>query len=275
MSINALSPLDGRYQYQAAELNKHFSEAALMRCRVTVEIHWFIQLAQNPQIKELAALTARQVEDLVQIATSFSEEDALAIKAIEATTNHDVKAVEYWLKQKFEAMNLQDSKEFIHFACTSEDINNLSHALMLKGACQEVIIPNMQKIVEAITEIAENYAAQPMLSRTHGQTASPSTLGKEMAVFAYRLQRQVQQLKNQEFLGKMNGAVGNYNAHLSAYPDCNWAEISASFINGLGLTPNPYTTQIESHDYMAEIFHSVSRFNQILLDFYYLLRDFK
>jgi len=267
MTINSLSPLDGRYHEKTAPLAKHFSEAALMRCRVIVEVNWLIALSQADGLTELTPFTAAQQQQLVAIAKNFSASDAEAIKAIEATTNHDVKAVEYWLKIQLNTIGLANAKEFVHFACTSEDINNLSHGLMLKEALESTLLPFMQDIVHNIALLAEQLAAQPMLSRTHGQTASPTTLGKELAVFAYRLQRQIKQLAAQPILGKMNGAVGNYNAHLSAYPELNWSAISHGFIETLGLTPNPYTTQIESHDYMAELFHCVTRFNQILLDF--------
>ncbi|MFG1490733.1 adenylosuccinate lyase, partial [Oceanospirillum sp. HFRX-1_2] len=220
------------------------------------------------QIAEVPALSAEANQILNDLVANFSEEDAQRIKEIERTTNHDVKAVEYFIKERIEVNSeLQAITEFVHFACTSEDINNLSHALMLKGALDNVVLPTMKEVVEAIRQLAIDNAEQPMLSRTHGQTASPTTLGKEMANVAARLQRQVKQIEAVELLGKINGAVGNYNAHLSAYPSIDWAENAKVFVESLGLTFNPYTTQIEPHDYIAELFDAVARFNTILIDF--------
>ncbi len=267
-ALTALSPIDGRYASKADSLRPYLSEFGLIKARVTVEIRWLQALANNSAIGELACFDDETNAFLNSIVDDFSEEDAIAIKEIEKTTNHDVKAVEYFIKNKFKGNEkLADSLEFIHFACTSEDINNLSYALMLKDS-REVVLATMQQIVDAIVNLAKQYASQPMLSRTHGQTASPTTLGKEMANVAYRLARQVKQLEQVELLGKINGAVGNYNAHLSAYPTVDWQAHAQQFIeNQLNLTFNPYTTQIEPHDYIAELFDVVKRFNTILLDF--------
>ena len=267
-TLTALSPIDGRYAAKADVLRPFLSEFGLIKSRVTVEIRWLQALAKNPAITELKPFNAKAQEFLNQIAENFSEYDAQSIKDIERTTNHDVKAVEYFIKNRLrEQPDLADSLEFIHFACTSEDINNLSYALMLKNS-REVIVHQMNTLVEKIANLAVEYASVPMLSRTHGQTASPTTLGKEMANVAYRLARQVKQIRQVEILGKINGAVGNYNAHLSAYPDVDWQAHSEKFITeDLGLTFNPYTTQIEPHDYIAELFYAICRFNTILLDF--------
>lgn len=265
--ISNISPIDGRYGKQTQDLRAYMSEMGLLHARVTVEIEWLIHLAQLPALAELRPFSDAEIVQLQQLYQNFDEDCALAIKAIEATTNHDVKAVEYWLKDQLKALKLEHAKEFVHFACTSEDINNLSHGLMMKWALRNSILPSMREIIKKIADVAQQHASQPMLSRTHGQTASPTTLGKEMATFAYRLDRQVIQLQKQELLGKINGAVGNYNAHLSAYPDIDWSKFAAQFIEGLGLTPNPYTTQIEPHDWIAETFQIITRFNQILLDF--------
>lgn len=267
-SLTAISPIDGRYAGKTAELRPVFSEYGMMRYRVLVEIEWLKTLSENTRIPEVPTLgeTARKALD--KIATGFSERDALRIKAIEAATNHDVKAVEYFLKEKIKRnQELAGVSEFFHFACTSEDINNLSHALMLKEARTTILLPNLNGIIQALTQLAHNHAKIAMLSRTHGQTATPTTLGKEMAVFVHRLRRQLKQLKQVEILGKCNGAVGNYNAHLAAYPGVDWPRISKQFVQGLGLVWNPYTTQIESHDYMAEYFHALTRINTILIDF--------
>ena len=267
-TLTALSPIDGRYAAKADVLRPFLSEFGLIKSRVTVEIRWLQALAKNPAITELKPFNAKAQEFLNQIAENFSEYDAQSIKDIERTTNHDVKAVEYFIKNRLrEQPDLADSLEFIHFACTSEDINNLSYALMLKNS-REVIVHQMNTLVEKIANLAVEYASVPMLSRTHGQTASPTTLGKEMANVAYRLARQVKQIRQVEILGKINGAVGNYNAHLSAYPDVDWQAHSEKFITeDLGLTFNPYTTQIEPHDYIAELFYAICRFNTSLLDF--------
>lgn len=266
-SLTALSPLDGRYANKCDALRPYLSEFGLIHARVTVEVRWLQALAKHPQITEVADFSQATNQALDEIISQFSEEDALRIKEIERTTNHDVKAVEYFLKEKIAPIaELENSGEFIHFACTSEDINNLSHALMLKQG-RDVLVQSMQQLVDAIADLAEKHAEQPMLSRTHGQTASPTTLGKEMANVAYRLARQIKQFKQVELLGKINGAVGNYNAHLSAYPNINWAEHAQNFVESLGLAFNPYTTQIEPHDYMAELFDALRRFNTILVDF--------
>ncbi|QOW53360.1 MULTISPECIES: adenylosuccinate lyase [Acinetobacter] len=266
-ALTALSPLDGRYASKCDALRPFLSEFGLIHARVTVEVRWLQALANRPEITEVPAFSAETNAALDAIVANFSEEDANRIKGIERTTNHDVKAVEYFLKEKIANIDeLKNAGEFIHFACTSEDINNLSHALMLKNG-RDVLVASMQQIIDSIVALAEKHADQPMLSRTHGQTASPTTLGKEMANVAYRLARQIKQFNNVELLGKINGAVGNYNAHLSAYPDINWPAHSQVFVESLGLTFNPYTTQIEPHDYMAELFDALRRFNTILIDF--------
>ncbi|WP_448761100.1 adenylosuccinate lyase [Acinetobacter tandoii] len=266
-ALTALSPLDGRYASKCDALRPFLSEFGLIHARVTVEVRWLQALANHPEIVEVPAFTAETNTALDAIVAQFSEEDANRIKEIERTTNHDVKAVEYFLKEKIANIDeLKNAGEFIHFACTSEDINNLSHALMLKNG-RDVLVASMQQIIDAIVVLAEKHAEQPMLSRTHGQTASPTTLGKEMANVAYRLARQIKQFQNVELLGKINGAVGNYNAHLSAYPNINWPAHSQAFVESLGLDFNPYTTQIEPHDYMAELFDALRRYNTILIDF--------
>ena len=267
-ALTALSPIDGRYQDKATALRPIFSEFGLLKFRVTVEVRWLQKLASHAQINEVPAFSEKANDYLNQIVANFSVEDANRIKTIERTTNHDVKAVEYFLKEKCEALpELAKVSEFIHFACTSEDINNLSHALMLKTAREEVLLPEWQKLIDEITRLANEYKTIPLLSRTHGQPASPTTIGKEMANVAYRLQRQFKQLENLEILAKINGAVGNYNAHLSAYPDIDWHTFSQEFVESLGVTWNPYTTQIEPHDYIAEFFDCVARFNTIIIDF--------
>ena len=266
-ALTALSPLDGRYASKCDALRPFLSEFGLIHARVTVEVRWLQALSNRPEIVEVAPFSNETNAALDAIVSNFSEEDANRIKEIERTTNHDVKAVEYFLKEKIaDITELQNAGEFIHFACTSEDINNLSHALMLKNG-REVLVSSMKQILNAISALATTHAEQPMLSRTHGQTASPTTLGKEMANVAYRLARQIKQFENVELLGKINGAVGNYNAHLSAYPDVDWAAHAQAFVESLGLAFNPYTTQIEPHDYMAELFDALRRFNTILIDF--------
>ncbi|WP_218664235.1 adenylosuccinate lyase [Acinetobacter baumannii] len=266
-ALTALSPLDGRYASKCDALRPFLSEFGLIHARVTVEVRWLQALSNRPEIVEVAPFSTETNAALDAIVSNFSEEDANRIKEIERTTNHDVKAVEYFLKEKIAGIaELQNAGEFIHFACTSEDINNLSHALMLKNG-REVLVSSMKQILNAISALATTHAEQPMLSRTHGQTASPTTLGKEMANVAYRLARQIKQFENVELLGKINGAVGNYNAHLSAYPNVDWPAHSQAFVESLGLTFNPYTTQIEPHDYMAELFDVLRRFNTILIDF--------
>ncbi|TNH04126.1 adenylosuccinate lyase [Testudinibacter sp. TR-2022] len=267
-ALTALSPIDGRYQDKAASLRSIFSEFGLLKFRVEVEVRWLQKLAATAEIAEVAVLSPQANDYLNQIVADFSLADAQRIKDIERTTNHDVKAVEYFLKEKSEALpELATVSEFIHFACTSEDINNLSHALMLKTARDEVVLPAWQKLISEIKDLAEQFKTIPLLSRTHGQPASPSTVGKEMANVVYRLQRQVKQLQQVEILGKINGAVGNYNAHLSAYPDIDWHVFSQEFVESLGITWNPYTTQIEPHDYIAELFDNIARFNTIIIDF--------
>ena len=266
-TLTALSPIDGRYAGKVDSLRPYLSEFGLIHARVTVEVRWLQTLANHADIHEIQPFSAATNERLDAIVANFSEADAMRIKDIERTTNHDVKAVEYFLKEKIADIDaLKDAGEFIHFACTSEDINNLSHALMLKSG-RDVLAQTMQKIIDEIAALAETHADQPMLSRTHGQTASPTTLGKEMANVAYRLHRQLKQFNNVELLGKINGAVGNYNAHLSAYPHIDWAKNAENFVTSLGLTFNPYTTQIEPHDYIAELFDALRRYNTILIDF--------
>lgn len=270
-ALTAISPIDGRYGGKTITLRSIFSEYGLIRARVEVEIRWLQQLSNHPAITELPAFSPEANAQLNAIVADFSVADAEAIKTIESTTNHDVKAVEYFLKDQLkdqlkERPELSQALEFVHFACTSEDINNLSHALMLKEG-REQLLTTMVRIKEEIRTLAHTFANQPMLSRTHGQTASPTTLGKEMANVVYRLQRQIEQLTSIPLLGKINGAVGNYNAHLATYPEIDWAANAKTFIEGLGLTFNPYTTQIEPHDYIAELFDVIRRFNNILIDF--------
>ena len=266
-ALTAVSPVDGRYGSKTADLRDVFSEYGLIRFRVEVEVRWLQKLAAHPQITEVPALSAEADALLNSIVDNFGPEDAQTVKTIERTTNHDVKAVEYFIKDKFkDNAELMAINEFVHFACTSEDINNLSHALMLKHGLA-VVLPQMQQVSDEIAKMGREFAEQPMLSRTHGQTASPTTVGKEMANVAYRMQRQIKQLQNVELLGKINGAVGNYNAHLSAYADIDWEVNAKEFVESLGLNWNPYTTQIEPHDYIAELFDAVARFNTILIDF--------
>ncbi|MBE2893966.1 adenylosuccinate lyase [Spirabiliibacterium falconis] len=267
-SLTALSPIDGRYGDKTQQLRQIFSEFGLLKSRVTVEVRWLQALAQSPDIAEVPSLSEQANAYLDSIVANFSLENAQRIKEIEKTTNHDVKAVEYFLKEQSAVMpELNAVSEFIHFACTSEDINNLSHALMLKAAKEEVLLPEWQAILNDIQDLAAKFKTIPLLSRTHGQPASPTTVGKEMANVAYRLQRQLKQLQQIDILGKINGAVGNYNAHLSAYPQLDWHAFSQHFVESLGITWNPYTTQIEPHDYIAELFDCVARFNTIMIDF--------
>ena len=266
--LTAVSPVDGRYGSKTAILRDIFSEFGLIKFRVQVEVRWLQKLAQTDGIAEVPAFSAEANAHLDAIVANFCEADAQRVKDIEATTNHDVKAVEYFLKEKVaDNAELNAVSEFIHFACTSEDINNLSHALMLGTAKTDVILPYCNRIVDAIKAKAIEYKAIPMMSRTHGQPASPTTLGKEFANVVARLQRQVKQIEATEQLGKTNGAVGNYNAHLSAYPEINWQGFAEEFVTSLGVTFNPFTTQIEPHDYIAELFDAIARFNTILLDF--------
>jgi adenylosuccinate lyase len=266
--LSAISPVDGRYGSKTASLRPIFSEFGLMKYRVRVEVRWLQALAACPDLPEVPAFGPRATEFLDDLVKGFCEADAARIKQLEATTNHDVKAVEYFLKERVRDNDeLAAVSEFIHFACTSEDINNLSHALMLAEAREEVLLPLMGRVAEAVKGLAAEHRDVPMLSRTHGQPASPTTLGKEMANVAFRLERQVRQVRAVEILGKINGAVGNYNAHLAAYPEVDWHGFSQEFVTSLGLTWNPYTTQIEPHDYIAELFDAVARFNTVLIDF--------
>jgi len=270
-ALTALSPLDGRYASKVEPLRPIFSEFGLMHRRVHVEIEWLLALAADAQIVELPAFTAAQIKTLKAITTDFNVEDGARIKAIEATTNHDVKAVEYFIKEKLSAdASLKQALEFVHFACTSEDINNLSYALMLRDAREQVLLPMFDGVIEQLRELSHTNAALPILSRTHGQTASPSTLGKEIANVVARLQRQRKQLAAVEISGKINGAVGNYNAHAITYPEVDWQQFSQRFIDSLGLEVNAYTTQIEPHDGVAEYCDAVRRANIILID---LARD--
>jgi adenylosuccinate lyase len=265
--LTALSPLDGRYHDKVSALRGYFSEFGLIRFRVLIEIEWLKALSAQQDIPEIPPFTEDTIARLDALNANFSEADAAAIKQIERTTNHDVKAVEYWLREQLGGHpETSDVLEFIHFASTSEDINNLSHALMLKHAREAVMLPALQKVIARLTDLAHQHADLPMLCRTHGQTATPSTLGKEMANVVYRLQRAQQRLAQTEVLGKINGAVGNYNAHLSAYPNVDWAAFSQRFVESQGITFNPYTIQIEPHDYMAELFDAYARINTILID---------
>ncbi len=266
-SLTALSPLDGRYQSQVAGLRPFFSEYALFHNRIRVEVEWLKALAAEATIGEIAAFSASTIAELDRVVAEFDEADAAEVKAIEAETNHDVKAIEYWLKRRFaDNAEVLAASEFIHFACTSEDINNLSHALMLKSGRDSVLLPALDQIIDRMVELAHDLADTPMMSRTHGQPATPSTMGKELANVVYRLRRQRQQIAAVELLGKINGAVGNYNAHLSAYPEFDWEAFAKRFVESLGLVFNPYTIQIEPHDYMAELYDAIARANTILID---------
>jgi adenylosuccinate lyase len=266
--LTAISPIDGRYAAKTDPLRAVFSEFGLMHQRVTVEVRWLQALSRNPEIAEIPEFSTAATAVLDALVVNFDTVQARRIKEIERTTNHDVKAVEYFLKEQVAGNpELNAVSEFIHFACTSEDINNLSHALMLKAAREQVLLPRVSEILELITTLAHDEADTPMMSRTHGQPATPTTLGKEFANVAYRLQRQQKQIEAVELMGKMNGAVGNYNAHISAYPDCDWPAIAQQFVESMGLVWNPYTTQIEPHDYIAELFDAQIRLNTILIDF--------
>ena len=270
-SLTAVSPIDGRYGSKVADFRSVFSEFGLIKYRVEVEIRWFQSLADNAGIPELPAFSAGEKAFLDAIVEDFSLEDAQRVKEIEATTNHDVKAVEYLIKEKFASVKdslpaLNHGAEFVHFACTSEDINNLSHGLMLKNGLHGTLLPAMREVISKLENQSVDYSEQAMLSRTHGQTASPSTMGKEFANVVARLRRQLKQIESVEILGKINGAVGNYNAHLSAYPDVDWQAHAEAFIGSLEMQYNPYTTQIEPHDYIAELFDAIARFNTILID---------
>jgi adenylosuccinate lyase len=266
--LSAISPIDGRYAKKTEVLRPIFSEYGLIYYRVQVEVRWLQTLARHAGIPEVADFSDAATALLESIINDFSEQDAQRIKDIEKTTNHDVKAVEYFLKEKItDSAELSRISEFFHFACTSEDINNLSHALMLKAGRDTILIPTLNQLIDTLSELAKQNASVSMMSRTHGQPASPTTLGKEIANVVYRLQRQLTQINNVPMLGKINGAVGNYNAHLSAYPDIDWPKLAQTFVESLGLDWNPYTTQIEPHDYIAELFDSMARCNTILIDF--------
>lgn len=266
-ALTAISPVDGRYGSKVSVFRDIFSEYGLIRNRVTVEIRWLQKLAAHPRITEVPEFSKDAAGFLDRLISGFSLADAERIKAIESTTNHDVKAVEYFIKKKIEQVpELHAVTEFVHFACTSEDINNLSHALMLREGLDQGLLPAMNRVVDRLAELAREHARQPILSRTHGQTASPSTVGKEFANVVHRLRRQIRQISAVELMGKINGAVGNYNAHLSAYPSIDWAANAREFIESLGLDWNPYTTQIEPHDYIAELYDAIARFNTILID---------
>ncbi len=265
--LTALSPLDGRYAGKVDALREHFSEFGLIRARLKVEIEWLKALSAEPHFAEIAAFSPATVAELDALVAHFGPEQAAEVKAIEATTNHDVKALEYWIKDKTKGnVEVVKVSEFIHFACTSEDINNLSHALMCKGAREQAMLPTLDKVIAKLTEMAHAHAEVPMMSRTHGQPATPSTMGKEMANVAYRLQRARARIVAVELLGKINGAVGNYNAHLAAYPGYDWEGFAKRFVESLGLTFNPYTIQIEPHDALAELFDAFARANSILVD---------
>ena len=266
-ALTALSPLDGRYAAKVDLLRPHFSEFGLIHARLRVEIEWLKALAADPHFTEIPAFSAATVAELDGLVKNFTASDAAEVKGIEATTNHDVKALEYWIKDKTKA-NAEVTKvsEFIHFACTSEDVNNLSHALMCKGAREEVMLPVLDKVIAKLSEMAHAYADVPMMCRTHGQPATPSTMGKEMANVAYRMQRARARIAQAELLGKINGAVGNYNAHLAAYPGYDWEGFAKKFVESLGLVFNPYTIQIEPHDGLAEMFDAFARANGILID---------
>ena len=267
-SLNAISPIDGRYSAKADKLRPIFSEYGLIKHRVTIEILWLIALSKNSKISEVPSFSESTLKTLHNIILSFSDKDAQAIKDIEKTTNHDVKAVEYWLKKTLgNVKDVHAVLEFIHFGCTSEDINNLSYALMLKDGVNNVILPEIIKLQKKLNDYAIKYADITMIARTHGQTASPTTLGKEFANVSHRMNRQIATLKKQSYLGKMNGAVGNFNAHLSAYPQIDWITFSKSFVESLDLECNEFTTQIEPHDFIAEIFHNLFRIHAILIDF--------
>ncbi|MDC0423496.1 adenylosuccinate lyase [Methylophilaceae bacterium] len=266
-ALNALSTIDGRYSDQVDNLRPFFSEFGLIKNRVKIEILWLISLSDDVEIKEVPKFSKETKQQLNLIIQHFSLEDAESVKTIEKDTNHDVKAIEYWLKNNLKSNSeIQAVSEFIHFACTSEDINNLSYALMLKEGMEQVIIPSIEILEEHLSVKAKLYSSIPMLARTHGQTASPTSLGKEFANVSSRISRQIGIIRSQDYLAKMNGAVGNYNAHFSAYPNKDWQDFSKVFIESLGLKQNAYTTQIEPHDFMAETFHSILRFNTILID---------
>jgi len=266
-TLSAISPVDGRYFEKTKPLSLVFSEFGLIKYRVLVEVEWLKELSNNTSIAEVPVFSEKATKLLDDIVNNFSIEDANIVKSIESTTNHDVKAVEYFLKDRIKKNEeLESVSEFFHFACTSEDINNLAHALMLTRG-RDIVVDEMKSVLSSIALMAKDNSSVPMLSRTHGQTASPTTLGKEMANFAYRLDRQIKQLEGVKIMGKFNGAVGNYNAHISAYPKLNWQKVSKEFVEHLGINQAIYTTQIEPHDYIAEYFHAMNRFNNVLIDF--------
>ena len=267
LAIRAITPLDGRYANQVSGLADHLSEWALIKRRVEVEVEWLLEMAACADIADMRALTGVEQDYLRGLVANFDDDAAQRVKAIERVTNHDVKAVEYYIRERLQGTSLEDVGEWVHFCCTSEDINNLSHALMIKSALEDEWLPQARTLVDGAASLAKQTADTALLARTHGQAASPTTLGKELAVFVYRWRRQMRQLKNAEYLGKFNGAVGSYNAHAIAYPDADWQDISRRFVERLGLTHNPLTTQIEPHDYISEIFHTLIRFNTITLDF--------
>lgn len=262
----AVSPLDGRYASKLSALGPFYSEYALIRYRIMVEIHFFITLSEEKKVTQLSELSKAKKKEVLAIIDNFTEKEAQKIKDIEKTTNHDVKAVEYYLKEKFKKIGLTKQLEFIHFACTSEDINNLAYALMLKDGVEQVVLPTAIKVQKEVQRYAKKWQSIALLSKTHGQPASPTTVGKEFLIFSSRLSRQIDQLKKQEYLGKLNGATGNYNAHAVAYPDVNWIGFTKKLMKKLKLTPNFITPQIEPHDYMAELFDVIRRINTIILD---------
>ena len=266
MSIKSISPIDGRYARVTQPLEDFVSEFALMKYRVLVELKW-LEFLSHANLDGIRALQPAEFVLLDSLNANFSVDNAERIKEIERTTRHDVKAVEYFIREKLGGTTLEDVGEFVHFACTSEDINNLAYALMLKKAMSHCLQPLLLEVMDAVSYLAVTHKALPMIARTHGQPASPTTLGKEMAVFVYRWQRQMRFLETQEILGKFAGAVGNFNAHTSAYPNADWRGLAKDFVTSLGLTYNPLTTQIESHDFIAELFHTLMRFNQIALGF--------
>ncbi|MCY3917092.1 MAG: adenylosuccinate lyase [Chloroflexi bacterium] len=267
MQLREISPVDGRYADKLAPLRDYLSEWALMRYRVLVEARWLMMMAEEREITHLRAFSADEIAALNALSCDFDDEAARRVKALEAVTQHDVKAVEYFIRERLGETSLRDVAESVHFACTSDDINNLAYAMMFRDAIGTVWQPQARALIDRLNELARHSADVPLLARTHGQPASPSTMGKEIAVFAHRLRRQLRSIDSQEFLGKFNGAVGAFNAHHAAYPGLDWLGLSQRFVEGLGLTINPLTTQIEAHDYLAELAHSFMRFNTVLLDF--------